>query len=125
MKILIRFGDNDFGPVLRSFGALFLADGRTWNPERLTEANIVRWFNTTALVLYEMTQAHHRKVSKTEEERLASLKNNNYLTITEDRVVIGDAEVKAWMDRWNEWGNAEAVLIDFGRPHIAPTVTIV
>lgn len=120
MKILIRFGDNDFSTVLQEFGRVLTTDSsREWNPEKLTKANIVRWFNSLAPVLYEVVQA--RSYTREDDQGFNPME---YLYVTESRVFIGD-EVETKMYTWASWGNGDAVLIDFGGPHVPPSVTIV
>lgn len=117
MKILIRFsGDNDFSNVLHAFGDLLVSPigSRTWRPERLTKANIVRWFNAVAPTLYEAVQARDYVQPVTE----------GYLNITEEEVFFGDEEVGGKMDSYASWGNGDSVLIDFGDEHHEPTVTV-
>ena len=119
MKILIRFGDNDFCKVMRAFGELFInpIGSRDWHPERLTKANIVEWFNTIAPTLYRMVQARDYVGG-------LSVAGDKYLSITEERVHFGEEEVAAKMESYASWGNGEAVLIDFGDKHHEPSVTI-
>lgn len=119
MKILIRFGDNDFGAVLRAFGELL---GREsiwdWNTDFLNKKNIVEWFNAIAPTLYYIVQNRGRYqggdiVSK-------------YLQIREANVHLNE-EVDEQMKTWASWGNGDSVLIDMKPTEypMTPTVTIV
>lgn len=116
MKIIVRFsGDNDFIHVVRAFGDLLISPigARKWHPERLTKANVVRWFNAVAPTLYEVVQARDYFRPLTE----------GYLHITEEEVFFGDEEVAKKMDSYSSWGNGDSVLIDFGDKYHAPSVT--
>lgn len=121
MKVLIRFkGDNDFGNTLRPFGELLIAGSHRWTDEWLTKANIVRWFNTLAPVLYEMVQARHYFAES--DARTAA-----YLQLGKDDIFFG-AEVDAKMETYHQWSNGDSVLVELGergKEYPKPSVTIV
>ena len=120
MKILVRFkDDNNFGNTMLSFGDLLTKGSRGWTDKWLTKANIVRWFNTIAPILFEMVQ---------DKDRYQGIDTiQTYLQIEESDVFLG-AEVDAKMETYHQWGNYDSVLIELGdreKEYPKPSVTMV
>lgn len=113
MKILISFGDNDFGTVLKAFGELFVTRaGCPWNPELLTKENIASWFEQVGPVLYEMVQARDYGLAQYEKGR-THLRAVKYFQLGPEEIFLG-TEVDSKMEQYASWGNGAAVLITLG-----------
>lgn len=106
MKILVRFGDNDFGMVMLTFGDLLLHRVRAEDP--LTPEQVAKWFNEVAPVLYEMVQSAGRDYGDTPES-LATTRE--YLQIKPADVYV-DAAADEKMKTAHRWANADSVMVD-------------
>jgi hypothetical protein len=104
MKILVRFpGDNDFSRVMRAFGTLLL---QTREPERLTQEQVARLFNSIATDLSELVQWNRSQ--------------EGYLKIQPRDVYIGSEAVDTKMVDYHQWGNGDSVLLDFSHHSTQP-----
>lgn len=105
MKILIRFGDNDFFYTMRAFGRVLLQDFHpSGKPEEyLTKEHIVWLWNELAPGLYMLAQNQWRYSCAPKDVK----HTRKYLQITEKQVFLGEeaAEyITANQNGWNgEW----------------------
>ena len=108
MKILIRFGDNDFANTLRAFGELLILHPHvSYHPDALTKEQIADWWNRVAPVLYEMVQNRGWDFPTKESLKLTA----DYLQISPDVVFINE-EADKQMEDWNSWGNGAALFVE-------------
>lgn len=108
MKVLVRFGDNDFRSVMQAFGNLLLR--RVQAQDALTPEKIASWFNEVSYVLYEMAQCSDRYwVPAPTAADVASTRA--YLQIEPKDVYI-DAAVDEKLKTADSWANGDSVLVD-------------
>lgn len=100
MRILIRFGDNDFGKVLQTFGELLLQRVRREQTPP-TQKQVADWFNAMGFTLYELVQRDHSCCGLLPE----------YLQIRPSQVFV-DGEADAKMKTAQEWANSDSVMVD-------------
>jgi hypothetical protein len=97
MKIMVRFGDNDFGRLFSALAKLLLPrvveEDRTLTPTRVAEL-----FNAASPALYELLY-------------WGNCPSVNIPKISAGNVFV-DEVVDQKMQTWNQWGNYDAVIID-------------
>lgn len=106
MKILVRFGDNDFATVMRAFGDLLLHRVQAGDP--LTPERVAGWFNEIAPTLYEMVQCAGRDYGDTPE---SLARTRAYLQIKPADVYV-DAAMDEKMETAHQWSNGDSVVVD-------------